>query len=182
MRIPGMGVSHWQENVPLMSNYFGNNMTWKGDLILQPTHPYGSGFWRFAAFLIDSLLLGAIGAAVDLFLGVPAGLSVEAIAQQTGLPSLLKLVFHLCYWPLFESSAWKATPGKRICRLYVTDLEGSRISFVRAFVRNTAKVLSLLTFGLGFLMIFITLRNQCLHDKIAKTVVLRKQPKVAGQP
>ena len=181
MSIPEIGEPYWQENVPLMSNCFGNNMTWKGELILQATHPYGSGFWRFVAFLIDSLLLGAIGAAVDLFLGVPAGLSVEALAQQTGLPSLLKLVFHLCYWPLFESSAWQATPGKRICRLYVADLEGNRISFLRAFVRNTTKVLSLITFGFGFLMILITLRNQCLHDKIAKTVVLRKQPKIAGQ-
>ncbi|MBP2667346.1 MAG: hypothetical protein H6Q76_2326 [Firmicutes bacterium] len=143
--------------------------------MLQQPHPYGSGFWRFVAFLIDSLLLGAIGAGIDLFLGIPAGVSMEAIAQQTGLPSLLKLVFHLSYWPLFESSAWQATPGKRICRLYVADLAGSRISFVRAFVRNTAKVLSLIPLGFGFLMIGITLRNQCLHDKIAGTVVLRKQ-------
>jgi len=142
---------------------------------LQPTHPYGSALWRFIAFLIDSLLLGAIGAVVDFSLGVPAGISQEAILQQTGLPSLLKLVFHLCYWPLFESSVWQATPGKRICRLYVADLSGNRLSFARAFARNIAKVLSFITLGFGFLMIGITLRNQCLHDKIAGTVVLRKQ-------
>jgi uncharacterized RDD family membrane protein YckC len=143
--------------------------------MLQPTHPYGSGFWRFIAFLIDSLLLGAIGASIDLMFGIPGGLSKEALLQQTGALSIFKLVFHLIYWPLFESSTWQATPGKRVCRLYVADLSGNRISFIRAFVRNTAKVLSLIPLGFGFLMIAVTLRNQCLHDKIAGTVVLRKQ-------
>ena len=147
----------------------------EGDFILQATHPYGSAFWRFVAFLIDSLLLGAIGAVIDLMLGVPGGISQEALAQQTGAPSLLKLVFHLAYWPLFESSTWQATIGKRLCRLYVADLSGARISFVRAFLRNISKLLSLLPLGFGFLMIATTLRNQCLHDKIVGTVVLRKQ-------
>ena len=141
---------------------------------MQTTHPYGSAFWRFVAFLFDSLLIGAVGAAIDLMLGVQGGISKEALEQQTGAPSLLKLAFHLMYWPFFESSTWQATPGKRLCRLYVTDLDGARISFGRAFVRNIAKILSLIPLGFGFLMVAVTLRNQCLHDKIARTVVLKK--------
>lgn len=148
---------------------------------MQPIHPYGSGFWRFVAFLIDSLLLGAVGAVIDWILGIPGGISQEALAQQTGAPSLFKLVFHLTYWPLFESSPWQATIGKRLCRLYVADMSGDRISFVRAFIRNISKLLSLLPLGFGFLMIAVTLHNQCLHDKIAGTVVLRKQ-KMGVQP
>ena len=146
----------------------------KGDLILSQTHPYGHPFSRFCAFLIDSLLIGLVGAGIDLSLGLPGGISVEALAAQTGLPSYLKLAFHFLYWPIFESSRLQATPGKMLLKLQVTDLAGQRISIGRALVRNVSKVLSLLPFGFGFMMVGITLRNQCLHDKIAKTLVVKK--------
>jgi len=146
----------------------------KGDFILQQTHPYGGPFRRLAAFLADSLLIGAVGTAIDLSLGLPGGISQEALAAQAGFPSYLKLGIHLIYWPLFESSALQATPGKLLLKMRVTDLAGQRISFARALLRNVAKALSLLPLGFGFLMIGITLRNQCLHDKIAKTLVMRR--------
>ena len=142
---------------------------------MQPNHPYGSLFWRFVAFLVDSLLIGILGAVIDLALGVPSGISPEIIAKQTPGPSLLKLAIHLLYWPLFESSAWMATPGKRLCRLKVVDMAGNRISFGRAFLRNIAKILSFLPLGFGFLLACHTIRSQALHDKIAKTVVLKRE-------
>ena len=141
---------------------------------MQQPHPYGGPFRRFCAFLVDSLLIGAIGAAIDLSLGLPGGISQEALAAQSGLPSYLKLGIHLIYWPLFESSGLQATPGKLLLRMRVTGLEGQRISFSRALLRNVAKILSLLPLGFGFLMIGITVRNQCLHDKIAKTLVMKR--------
>lgn len=142
---------------------------------MQNLHPYGSAGWRFLAFIIDSLIIAAFGAALDLYLGLSVGVSPGMVVQQVGLPSIIKLGVHLLYWPLFESSLWQATPGKRLCRLYVADVEGRRITFVRAFVRNLAKFLSLLPLGFGFLMIAVTVRNQCLHDKIVGTVVLKRQ-------
>ena len=150
-------------------------LTWEGELKLQPDHPYGNLFWRFVAFLVDSLLIGILGAVIDLALGVPSGISPEVIAKQTLGPSLLKLTIHLLYWPLFESSPWLATPGKRLCRLKVVDMAGNRISFGRAFLRNIAKVLSFLPLGFGFLLACLTIRSQTLHDKIAGTVVLKRE-------
>ena len=141
---------------------------------MSQTHPYGHPFNRFCAFLIDSLLIGLVGAGIDLSLGVTGGLSTETLTAQAGLPSYLKLGFHFLYWPLFESSPLQATPGKMILKLQVTDLEGQRISIGRALVRNVSKVLSLLPFGFGFMMVGTTLRYQCLHDKIAKTLVLKR--------
>ena len=99
---------------------------------MQQPLPYGGPFRRFCAFLVDALLIGAIGAAIDLSLGLPGGISQEALAAQSGLPSYLKLVVHLIYWPVFESSGLQATPGKLLLRMRVTDLEGQRISFARA--------------------------------------------------
>lgn len=144
---------------------------------MQPIHPYGSAFWRFAAFFIDSVIFSIFGTIVDLTLGLPGGITPEALEQQTGLPSLIKLIYYLLYWPLFESSPWQATPGKWICRLYVAGLEGTRLSFGRAFIRHISKALSFATLGFGFLMIAVTIHNQCLHDKIARSVVLRRQKK-----
>lgn len=141
---------------------------------MQPTHPYGSGSRRFLAFLADSLVISALGTVIDLALGAPVRLSTDLVTPQTGAAFYLKLTLQLAYWPLFESSVLQATPGKLLCRLRVADLAGRRLSFPRAFVRNVAKVLSLLPLGFGFLMIAVTVRNQCLHDKIAGTVVLKR--------
>lgn len=138
-------------------------------------HPYGGPFWRFLAFFIDSALIGSVGAGIDLIIGFSDSGPSTPLSGQMGLITYFKMIAHLCYGPLFESSSWQATPGKRMCRLYVADLEGKRISFGRALIRNTAKVLSVLTLGFGFLMIAVTVRNQCLHDKIAGTVVLKRK-------
>lgn len=137
-------------------------------------HPYGSPFWRFTAFLVDAILIGLFGAGIDLFFGLSTGISPTALSEQVGPITYIKTLVQLLYWPLFESSSWQATPGKRLCRLYVATLDGNRLSFTRAFIRNIAKLLSVLTLGFGFLMIAVTVRNQCLHDKIAGAVVLRR--------
>ena len=141
---------------------------------MKQLHPYGGPFQRFGAFLVDALLIGLIGALIDLALGLPGGISKEALEAQSGVPSYLKLTIHLLYWPLFESSAWQATPGKYLLRLRVTTLDGQRVTFGQALLRNVAKILSLIPLGFGFLMIGITLKNQCLHDKIAKTLIMKR--------
>jgi Tfp pilus assembly major pilin PilA len=74
----------------------------------------------------------------------------------------------------------------------VTDLNGQRIGFGRATGRYFAKWISGFTLGVGFVMAGFTQRRQALHDKIAGTLVLKKDtdagrlaahpiaPKVAG--
>jgi len=137
-------------------------------------HPYGGPFHRFSAFLADALVIALIGTVIDLSLGLPGGISQEALEAQAGVPSYLKLGVHLIYWPLFESSALQGTPGKLLLRLRVTNLQKQRITFAQALLRNLAKILSLIPLGFGFLMIGITIKNQCLHDKIAKTLVMKR--------
>ena len=135
---------------------------------------YGGAFRRFLAFLIDAALISFFCAGIDLLLGLSTGLSPATLTEKAGPAAYIKNLFQLGYWPLFESSKWQATPGKRICRLYVATQDEKRLSFFRAFIRNISKALSVLTLGFGFLMIAITVRNQCLHDKIAGAVVLKR--------
>ena len=137
-------------------------------------HPYGGAFRRFLAFLLDAVLISVFCAGIDIVLGLSTGLSPVALSEKAGPANYFKILVQFAYWPLFESSKWQATPGKKICRLYVATQDKKRLSFFRAFIRNIAKTLSILTLGFGFLMIATTIRNQCLHDKIAGAVVFKR--------
>ncbi len=104
---------------------------------------------------------------VDTIVLVPV---LAAVAFPVAWLVVLPLV--LLYYPVMESSRWQATLGKRFCGLTVVNLDGKRISFVRALVRFLAKYLSGSLFGIGFLMIAWRSDRRGLHDMIAGTLVL----------
>lgn len=92
------------------------------------------------------------------------------------LPWLVMAVLPALYFILFESSRFRATPGKRLCQLEVTTLEGGRISLGRATVRFLVKALiSFPILHIGVLMVAFTRRKQGLHDLIAGTLVIRAE-------
>jgi len=74
---------------------------------------------------------------------------------------------------VMESSAKQATYGKRIIKVKVCDMQGNRLSFAHAAGRNLAKVLSVGTLAIGYLYAFFNKQQQCLHDKIAGTLVIK---------
>ena len=57
--------------------------------------------------------------------------------------------------------------------IYVTDLDGKRITFAKATGRYFAKILSGLFLLVGYIMAAFTDRKQALHDKLAGTLVLK---------
>jgi uncharacterized RDD family membrane protein YckC len=77
------------------------------------------------------------------------------------------------YWILLEASAWQASIGKRLMSIKVVDLNGQRLTLARSAARNLSKILSVFTFGIGFLMIGLTRREQGLHDILARALVVR---------
>jgi uncharacterized RDD family membrane protein YckC len=92
------------------------------------------------------------------------------------LAALVLLMFAApwLYFSILESSHWQATIGKSALRLYVTDIDGHRLSRGRSMGRNLAKCLSTLTLGVGYLMSGLTARRQTLHDLIAHCLVVRR--------
>jgi uncharacterized RDD family membrane protein YckC len=131
-----------------------------------------AGFWRrAAAALIDVLLMLAITfvLSVVVVLALPAA-TTSSWAFLTGL---IRFVVFVLYFPLQESSDAQATLGKRALGIKVTNLNGQRISFVRAVARTFAKMLSVVILLIGFLMAAFTERKQALHDMVAGTYVLR---------
>ncbi len=125
------------------------------------TTEYG-GFWiRVVAAIIDGVILGVIQFILNQFF--------DDFAVRNGFNALLGWL----YYAGMESSSNQATLGKMALGLRVTDLEGNRISFLRATGRYLAKIISALILMIGFIMVAFTEKKQGLHDMIAGTLVIK---------
>ncbi len=150
-----------------------------------------AGFWkRVAAYIIDSIVLWIPNVLIGKLMGATAAeqalmQSVQGTSDTTAalaaygafysamLPAILvQLVLAWLYFALCESSSWQATLGKLAIGIRVVDLDGNRISFLRATGRHFAKLLSGMILLIGYLMVAFTQRKQGLHDIIAGTLVL----------
>lgn len=125
---------------------------------------YG-GFWiRFLAYVIDGILLSVV-----------AGLLFGNTCPETGYcagyqgPSMIiPLAYMFGFW------VWKgATPGKMICKLQIVDEKGGKITWQMAALRLVGYAVSAITLCIGFIMIGFDAKKQGLHDKIAKTYVVK---------
>lgn len=76
----------------------------------------------------------------------------------------------ILYFSFFEG--WLgATPGKFLLRERVLTLQGERIAFFRAFVRNVLKPIDFVT---GIIFFLVSRRRQTLGDMAAGTIVIKK--------
>jgi len=85
-----------------------------------------------------------------------------------------EILMVLFYAPLLEGSRPHATVGKMALALQVRRKDGGEVGFARAFARNVAEALCLLTVGLGYLVALFTTRRQALHDLLTGTVVVER--------
>ena len=151
------------------------------DETLKPTGAPGeyAGFWvRTFAYLIDCLFLGLIStpifAASILIFFESAVVNIGSIYRtelfedpyallyspllSLGYSVLLAYVLlPFIYFSSLESSHLRATIGKRVLSLEVTDLAGEKISFPRAIGRNFAKYFSIGFFVSGFTGFMLTI-------------------------
>jgi uncharacterized RDD family membrane protein YckC len=150
-------------------------------LVALPPRPGFAGFWlRALACAIDTIIIAAL-----FLLGVsffpatfekllpPTPVSLTDMPQPSPIVIAILIMFGCLYYTLFEASIWQATPGKRILRLYVTDLRGQRLTLWRALLRNLARQISGFLF-IGYIIAGFTEKKQALHDFIAGSLVLRK--------
>lgn len=86
-----------------------------------------------------------------------------------GFIPVAKFVYHV----IMESGPKQATYGKQLLRIKVVDTEGRRVTFGRAAGRNLAKLLSVATLFIGYLFSFFNKQQQCLHDMVAGTLVMK---------
>lgn len=133
---------------------------------------FGSFDQRLMASALDwffVLLVCVPGAfIVSVFIEDKAQRIMVVIGLAVVVP-LVKIIYHI----FMECSAKQATLGKQLIRIKVCDMEGGRISFGRSLWRNIAKIFSTLPLFIGYLFSFFTKQQQCLHDMMAGTLVMK---------
>jgi uncharacterized RDD family membrane protein YckC len=142
-----------------------------------------AGFWlRAVAYLLDSLVVGFLVTLAILLPLVERGaipadnpwFLYQNQSRQTLATWLLVFMASWLYFSAFESSAWQATPGKRLLGLCVTDLAGRRLTFTRASLRYLGKLVFGTILLFGFLFVAFTPQKQALYDITAQCLVLRR--------
>jgi uncharacterized RDD family membrane protein YckC len=140
-----------------------------------------AGFWlRFAAAVVDALVMFVPFVVITFIVVVIYKLASAANERGAALVifvvwPVLAILATSFYFASLESSPRRATLGKMAVALYVSDIEGRRLTLGRAMGRTLAKYLSILTVGIGFVMCGFTEKKQALHDKITSCLVLRRQ-------
>jgi len=137
-----------------------------------------AGFWkRLAAHFVDSIVLFVFHAILAygyyLFIFSKIYLEFETLptAHLFGF-YFLSFIISWLYFAIMESSSRQGTYGKNIVGIKVTDIYGDPISFMKATIRYFAKIVSGMTFFVGYLMAGFTAKKQALHDIMSECLVI----------
>lgn len=136
---------------------------------------YG-GFWiRLGAKIIDNVITGAVGAGVAIMGGVSVGLSNP---NPTSFPPAMIAVIAFQYlfpvaYTTFFLGKFSSTPGKMACGLRVVTADGHSISYLRAFGRYFAEIVSGLILCIGYIIAAFDYEKRTLHDRICTTRVIK---------
>lgn len=141
----------------------------------QPTPPqyYATMDVRLLAWGIDSFIATFIYGIVAMvyLMGSSPSDPQRIPTLLLGALSIPVIKFLLSSW--MEGARQQASPGKLLIGIRVTDSQGAAIGWDRAMLRNFSKILGVITLGLGFLSGFLDKKQQCLHDKVAGTMVVK---------
>lgn len=138
---------------------------------------------RAIAGLIDLVVLVVITSCVLVVFGY--GTDEDATDFSSALEStpqwlnLLGIVVGIIYFTIMEAASG-TTPGKRLLKLRVVRFDGSPLRARDAIARNLFRILDgLFLYAVGAIAIWTSSTNQRLGDRIAGTIVVRSQPRVA---
>jgi adenylate cyclase len=120
-----------------------------------------AGFWRRTIAMI-----------VDFYICTAFAFLISDLTGALAEPYIA--LIYLIYLSGFESSPWQASIGKRVMGLRVIDERGERLTIMRAFGRNFAKLVSVVTGLFGFLWAAFSERKQGFHDIIANTYIVNE--------
>ena len=120
-----------------------------------------AGFWsRMLAHNIDLMFL------------LPSFYLISLIPLDNMQLYLICLIMSMLYEIAFIASEWQATPGKKLAHLKVQNANGERLSLSQSAIRTFIKLLSILTFFIGYLMIALHPEKKGLHDLLVKSSVI----------
>jgi uncharacterized RDD family membrane protein YckC len=136
-----------------------------------------AGFWiRFAAALIDGLLLIFLTFGVQLMMGL-SFLQIVGLEDRTIFMWVSAQLLSTATGILYEAGMigrYGATLGKMACGIKVVMPDGGSVSYMRAVGRYFAKLLSFITLYIGFIIAAFDDQKRSLHDRICNTRVVFK--------
>ncbi len=116
---------------------------------------------RFKAYALDHLFIFFLSVLAGIFIGSGIG------------PNFLFLVCNPLYFVYFIGTSGQ-TPGKTFMRIKVVSDDGKgALGYERAFLRWVGYYINTMFLCIGWLLILVDEKHQGLHDKIARTVVVR---------
>jgi len=156
-----------------------------------PKVEYAGFWWRFLAYIIDDLIIGAVSWIFALPILAIFGISMYSLSEAGMNPDdaevlilpiimaassigFLALILQWLYFSLMESSKHQGTLGKIVLKIKVTDMDGNRISFARATGRYFGKIISGMILSIGYIMAGFTEKKQALHDILASCLVTKE--------
>jgi len=131
---------------------------------------------RCAAAAMDAFTLLCFLAIVQIVMPMPRKYwgMMEPFEQGEFIGHVVSrfLLLPWLYFAIMESTS-RATFGKLMFNLTVTNLKGKKIGFARATRRYFCKILSAIPLFAGFIMAAYNETHQALHDRLASTNVMR---------
>jgi len=134
-----------------------------------------AGFWvRLGASLIDCIILTAITLPI-LYLTYGDSYWSQSSPLIMGnvdilVSWILPVIGTILLWHY-----WSGTPGKLALKLAVVDAAtGKNLTVSQSIIRYFAYFLSALPLGLGFIWVAWDKKKQAWHDKLAKSVVVKR--------
>ncbi|WPU95385.1 RDD family protein [Mucilaginibacter sabulilitoris] len=134
---------------------------------------YGSFDQRLLASVLDWFILFGVFIIITFIVVILFIQDKETRLTTTFIILGITPVARAVYQIIMESSAKQATYGKQMLKIRVVDMYGNRISTGKAIGRNLSKIFSVGTFFIGYLLAFFNKKQQCLHDMIAGTLVIK---------
>ncbi len=121
-----------------------------------------AGFWvRFAAYIIDAVILFVVGAIIW-------GFTDLSYAADRLVGWIIAVTYTVGFW------TWRGqTPGKMALSVKIVRTDGRPVGPGKAILRYLGYYVSAIILLIGFFMIAFDSRKQGLHDKIAETYVVR---------
>lgn len=133
-----------------------------------------AGFWlRLVALLIDGFLVFLMQVAFSILLVLIGSEGFNLHGTMSILVQTFSTLLSLFYWIFFTGYCGQ-TPGKMLLRIRVVRTDGEEVGYAKAFYREViGKFISGIIFLIGYLMAAFDDQKQALHDRMAKTYVVK---------
>jgi uncharacterized RDD family membrane protein YckC len=144
---------------------------------------YKDVLWKRAvAFILDNIITAIPSVTIAILLWAIVSVIITDSEEVTDNEMVFVIIFSLLFYfiicAIFESSKYRGTFGKQIMKLEITDRNGNRVSFFKAFWRNIVRLITAYSYFLILpliIQIFTFIKTKkFFHDQISYTVVGEK--------